>query len=80
MTHDITLTAFRALTDEAGEATFQDLLEAVSSDFRSGDRTLGGLVNTLSIPSFGPISEGLFGGSVAAHESEASFRIEEVES
>lgn len=80
VTHDVRIAAIRAFQGPSSEASFQTVLDAVSSDFRSGDRTLGGIVNTLSVPDFREIAAITFASSVVAHGAEASFRVEEIES
>jgi hypothetical protein len=79
VTHEVSITALRALKLGAdAESAFQAALDAVSASFRTGPRTLGGLVNTYSVPDFQSITEVSFQKTVSAYKAESSFLVEEI--
>lgn len=75
--HQVTLTAMKALTEDA-EVSLNSALWAVREDFRTGDRTLGNRVNTISIIDWDDIGEAMFGRSVAVLRAEGRFLVEEL--
>lgn len=80
LTHEVSITAFRALKEgAAAEAAFQASLDAVTAAFRTGPRTLGGVVNTYSVPDFQSIAEVTFQkNSIACYKASSSFLVEEI--
>lgn len=80
LTHEVSISAFRALKEgAAAEAAFQSALDAVTATFRTGQRTLGGVANTYSVPSFQDITEVTFQrSSIACYKAVSSFLVEEI--
>jgi len=58
------------------EDDFQDIIDAISEDLETGDRTLGGVCNTHGLPSFGTIGYGELVDGVWCHVARADFEIE----
>lgn len=76
--HDVEVSAFYSLDDSAAtESTFQDLLDAVEADLRTGDRTLVGVAITHSLPEVSPIGHASL-SSVLCHQATLKFTVEEL--
>lgn len=58
------------------EDNFQDIVDAVSEDLENGDRTLGSVCNTHSLPNFQTIGFGQLDDNVWCHIARAEIEIE----
>lgn len=80
--HTIQINVFWALDDtgtddSTSEHAFQDAIDAVLNDFRTGDRTLGGAAITHSLPEVPTIDMVTF-LSTLCHHAEIRLQVEEV--
>ena len=76
-THTIEIEGYRGIVDgSASENTFQDLLDVILDDLNTGDRTLGGVAITHSLPQAGRIFAVSF-YNVLCHAVTITLQVEE---
>ena len=81
--HTVTMQGSLSLVDAGTgsantEDTFQGLIDALCDDLRTGDRTLGGVANTHSLPQASTIGHAMFYRSVLCHDTTVTLTIEEI--
>lgn len=80
--HAVTLRGNRSVVDPGTGTTntedgFQDTIDAICDNLDDGDRTLGGVAITHSIPQAGQIGHAMFYNSVLCHDVSITFTVEE---
>lgn len=76
-THSIEIECYRGIVDDsATENTFQDLLDTVLTNLNDGDRTLGGVCITHSLPQVERVVAGSF-YNVLCHIAVITLQVEE---
>lgn len=78
--HDVEIHCFYRWQDSSGsQNVFQDLLDAIEADLRTGDRTLGGVAVTHSLPEVQtPTDEGAALGGELCHRALIRLTVEEL--